>query len=990
MVNEPPFLNALGETYRDFVVTKYTLIPELNCLLRELLHLPSRAQVIHISNDDPENLFCLSFKTLPSSSNGAAHILEHTVLCGSKKFPVKDPFFAMSRRSLHTFMNALTGSDFTCYPAASQVEKDFYNLLEVYLDAVFHPELKELSFLQEGHRLSFIQPTDPTTPLQHNGVVFNEMKGSLASAEARLWHAIMHSLMPDLPYAFNSGGDPKEIPNLTYQELLEFHHTYYHPSRCLFFFYGNLPLKKHLDALNDVLAVPPADPIPPIPKQPRFKAPLRYTHHYPVSESEPLEERSFMALGWLTASLLEQEEVLALSLLDAILMESDASPLKNALLESGWCAQADAYIDTEMSEVPYVIVCKGCDPERLGALELLLVDTLKKIAAAPISEPLIEAALHQLELSRLEMTGDHAPFGLTLFMRSALAKQHGCDPENALRIHSLFESLSKKIKDPAYLPDLITRHLIQNPHRVRIDMHPDPKLSEKESAEERQGLDKIKAHLTPPEVQKILDQTVALAAYQKKTEGQSLDCLPKVSLEDVSPIAREIPIKQWHQENLHIVHHDGFTNHFLYADLIFDLPNIADEDLPYVHLLITLLPELGSGPRDYLANLEYIQAHTGGIGATCALHTQADNPKAANPCINIRGKALYRKAEPLLTLMRDTVLHPHYHEKKRIRELLIQSKDHLRHRLSRQGMRYAVQLALSGSSTSAHIGEAWFGLRYYQTIEKLCTDLDHHLPALIDRLIALKERLFTYQNLHLLLTCEKSFLESTLIPNRFYGLDALPAHLHSPPWRGDFPLQEVSSQMRLIASQVAFCAEGFKTVSYIHPFAPALMLSSLLMDHKILLPKIREQGGAYGCGASYNSSSGHFYFHSYRDPHIAQTWSTFHQAIDAISAGQFTEQDLEEAKLGVIQQLDAPIPPSQRALTAYSLLRDGKNLQMRQAFRTRLLEVTTKEIRHVMTTELLPKKASGIFVAFTGQELARSENGSSMLSGKPLPIFSTL
>ena len=208
MVNEPPFLNAAGQRYHDFVVTKYTLLPELQCILRELIHLPSGAQIMHLGNDDPENFFSLSFKTLPSSSNGVPHILEHTALCGSKKFPVKDPFFAMGRRSLNTFMNALTGSDFTCYPAASQVEKDFYNLLDVYLDAVFHPQLKLLSFLQEGHRLEFSDPKNPKSPLEIKGIVFNEMKGSLAAADARLWHAMMHAFVPDLPYAFNSGGDP--------------------------------------------------------------------------------------------------------------------------------------------------------------------------------------------------------------------------------------------------------------------------------------------------------------------------------------------------------------------------------------------------------------------------------------------------------------------------------------------------------------------------------------------------------------------------------------------------------------------------------------------------------------------------------------------------------------------------------------------------------------------------------------------------------------
>ncbi len=246
------FLTEAGSRYGDFVVTKCHPIDEIGAVLRELSHLPTGATVMHIAADDPENLFCLSFQTLPASSNGAAHILEHTVLCGSKAFPVKDPFFSMSRRSLNTFMNALTGSDFTCYPAASQVQKDFYNLLTVYIDAVFHPNLQFFSFLQEGHRLEFTEPNNPQSPLIYKGIVFNEMKGSLTSIDNRLWHLLMEKLLPDLPYAFNSGGDPKEIPKLTYEELVNFHKTYYHPSRCLFFFYGNLPLQGHLDFIESL------------------------------------------------------------------------------------------------------------------------------------------------------------------------------------------------------------------------------------------------------------------------------------------------------------------------------------------------------------------------------------------------------------------------------------------------------------------------------------------------------------------------------------------------------------------------------------------------------------------------------------------------------------------------------------------------------------------------------------------------------------------
>jgi Zn-dependent M16 (insulinase) family peptidase len=988
MILDPHFLKKAGETYGDFVVTKCLLLPELNCLVRELQHLPSGAQIMHIGNDDPENLFCLSFKTFPSSSNGAAHILEHTVLCGSRNFPVKDPFFSMSRRSLNTFMNALTGSDFTCYPAASQVEKDFYNLLEVYIDAVFHPELKKLSFLQEGHRLEFADPKDPSTPLEYKGIVFNEMKGNLASADTRLWHALMADLVPDLPYAYNSGGDPKEIPNLTYPELISFHETYYHPSRCLFFFYGDLPLKKHLDfiaekALKNVIKVLP---IPPLHKQKRFLTPIQREMRYPVSDTDDLSHRSIVTFGFLTASVTDQEEVLSLTVLDSILMETDASLLKSALLETKLCIHADAYMDAEMSEVPYAIVCKGCDPENVEKLEEALKNAFASIIERGISHSLIEAAIHQLEFSRLEIAGDHAPFGLTLFMRSALAKQHGCDPENSLMVHSLFENLLVRVKDPNYLPGLIKKHFLNNPHRVRLVMHPDRNLSSEEIVEENKKLQEIRNSLSEKTISEILKQTQDLAAFQKHTEQQSLDCLPKVTLDAVSPIIRDFPLKHYQHGNLNVYHHDCFTNHIVYADLLFDLPHIDDQDLPYVHLFTSLIPELGSDARTYAQNLEYIQAHTGGIGASCALHVQADDLKTARPSFNLRGKALHRKMDKLFTLLRDTLLTPRFDEKSRIEELILQLREAQLNRLTRQAMRYAIQLALSGFSAASHISEAWHGLRYFKTIEALSKNLSKDISKLIDKLLWLKEQLFTFQDLHLVLSCSKEMLHE-IQNNGFYGLADLTPRSSFTPWKLDFAVPPTISQARSIASQVAFNVEAFKTVTYQHPFAPALTVATVLFDNKILHRKIREQGGAYGCGATYSSSLGSFNFHSYRDPHISTSLHTFHQAIDEIAAGHFTDQDLEEAKLGIIQQFDTPISPGSRAFTAYSWLRDGKTKEMRQEFRDRLLSLTSRDLKHAVTTELVPKKEEGVIVSFAGKELLEKENGLLALENKLLPIF---
>jgi Zn-dependent M16 (insulinase) family peptidase len=989
MIADPSFLNAAGQRYGDFVVTKFIRITELNCILRELQHLPTGAQVMHIDNDDTENLFSLSFKTYPSSSNGVAHILEHTVLCGSKRFPVKDPFFSMNRRSLNTFMNALTGSDFTCYPAASQVEKDFYNLLDVYLDAVFHPELKRLSFLQEGHRLEFTDPQNPHTPLQIKGIVFNEMKGNLASPDTRLWHAMMAALVPNLPYAFNSGGDPKIIPDLTYAELISFHEIYYHPSRCLFFFYGNLPLKKHLDIIAEkaLKNVPKLSPLPPVPLQKRFSAPVSLEMRYPASETEDETHRHIIAFGFLTAPLLEQEEVLALTVLDAILMETDASLLKKMLLDSKLCIQADAYMDTEMSEVPYVIVFKGCQPQHAQKLEDLLKTSLEKIIQQGIPLHLIEAAIHQLEFSRLEITGDHSPFGLTLFMRSALAKQHGCDPENSLTVHSLFEQLLNKVKDPAYLPALLKKHLLDNLHRVRIVMHPDQNLALEETQKEKEKLQEIQKSLTEKEIFTILKQTQELAAYQKKTEEQSLDCLPKVTLDDVNPLVRDFPLKRTHHNRLEVFHHDCFTNHILYADLIFDLPYINEEDLSLAQLLVSLLPELGSGERTYEQNLEYVQAYTGGISASLGLHMQVTDPKKGRPSFNLRGKALRRNVGKLFTLMQDTLTKPRLDDKNRIEELIMQLRDAQLNRLNRQAMRYAMQLSVCGFSPAAHIWEAWYGLRYFKAIEALSKDLPQKITRIVDQLIALKEQLFSLTNPHLVLSCSKEMFHE-LERNHFYGCTELPSAPTFSPWILDQPVAPISSQARSITSQVAFTAKAFKAVTYLHPHAPALVVAALLADNKILHRQIREQGGAYGCGASYNNLLGHFVFHSYRDPHIASTLQTFDQAIELIANGQFTEQDLEEAKLGIIQQLDAPISPGSRALTAYTWFRDGKTKEMRQEFRNRLLALTPADIKTAVAIELLPKKSQGVIITFAGKDLIEKENTLLATEKQSLPLFS--
>lgn len=975
MITKSSRLSSVGQTYRQFTVTKAVEITELQCFLRELIHEPTGARVMHLGNQDPENLFCLSFQTLPYNSNGVAHILEHTVLCGSDKFPVKDPFFAMSRRSLNTFMNALTGSDFTCYPAASQVSKDFYNLLDVYLDAVFHPHLKELSFLQEGHRLEFAIPTDPSSPLERKGIVYNEMKGSLSSASARLSEAIHETLFPDVMYGVNSGGDPKEISKLTYQELKDFHQKFYHPSRCLFFFYGNMPLEAHLDFISEqtLSKTHKAEPLPAIPLQPRFKQPVYRELFYPMARDEEAAEKSLIAFTWLTCHILEQQEALALSILEIILLDTDASPLKMALMKTGLCKQVSAFIDVEINEIPCGVILKGCRPEHADTLESVLMNTLKAISEEGIPIQAVENAIHQLEFHGSEITGDHAPFGLSLFMRSGLLKQHGAAPELGLMMHSLFERVRQlALEDPYFFSHLIRKYFLENTHFTRIIMQPDKNLGEKEAHEERLQLDQLRNSLSSKQVQEIVDKAEELALFQKQQENGDLDILPKVSIADVPLSAKNYPMTEERAGVLKLFHHQVFTNDIVYADLVLDLPDLPEEDLPYLRLMMIVLTQMGCKDRNYAENLEYIQAHTGGIGAGISLNLQAQDHNLFFPTFHLRGKALHRKASKLFTLIQETLTSAHLNDLHRLKEIIVKHFTAIESRLNQSALKYAVNLSASALNIPSKIANDLYGLNYFWKLKEIVKHFEKEGPVLLAKLLELQKKVLHLNKPHLIISCDAKTYDE-LKAHRFYGLEDLEAAPFQP-WKGNYPLEEVKPQGRLIASPVAFISKVFPTVSYTHPDAPALNIAAFLFDNLTLHARIREQGGAYGGGSVNNALSGNFYFYSYRDPNITSTLRAFEDAVQNIMQGKFSDTDLEEAKLEMIQSWDTPISPGSQAEVAYGWMREGRALALRQAFRDATMALTKADIIETVKRQILTNMDKGATVVFAGKDNLEKAN----------------
>jgi len=979
-----------GSRYKGFIVTKNIEIDELKCRLIELTHEASGAEVIHIANDDPENVFCIAFRTTPDSSNGVAHILEHTVLCGSEKYPVKDPFFKMTRRSLNTFMNAFTGSDFTCYPAASEVPKDFYNLLDVYLDAAFFPKIEQYSFKQEGHRLEFSTADDPHSPLEFKGIVYNEMKGAMASPQSRLHEAVHKALFPDITYGVNSGGDPKVIPSLSYDGLKDFYAAHYHPSRSLFYFYGNMPLEGHLDLIakrvldnSDALA-----PLAPIPKQKRFSTPKTITENYPASDEE-MDDGVYLSFAWLTCSVLEQEELLALCIIELVLMGTDASPLKHALLASGLCKTASAYIDPDMSEAPFVITLKGCEKEKADAIETLILSTLKSFCRDSIDDTLIESAMHQLEFHRSEITGDHGPFGLTLFMRSALLKQHGADPEDALLIHRLFEVIAeKKQKNPRYFVELIEKHLLNNTHRVRVALIPDRTLAQKENEEERNRLDAIAAKLSSEEKKALVQEANNLERFQKEQDEEDPDILPTMLLEDVPKVCQDYILQQTESGALNIYHHPVFTNGIVYSDLIWNLPALPEQDLPLLRLFSLFLAQVGCGTRSYMENLDFIQANTGGIGAALSLNLQADDCTRFIPSFHIRGKALYRKKEKLFQLLSEMALSPDFSDRRRIKDLLLKQYTALQSALTYNAMKYAITLSASGLTVPAKINNLWSGLGFFHYIKALAEDPEKGVDIITEKFRHFAKTVLCAGKAHLVLSCEQECYQS-IEREKFYALSTLPMRDQSL-WNGQYTVDSLNSQSRNIASPVAFTSKAMHTVPYTDPDAPALNIAANLFDNITLHRKIREIGGAYGGGASCNSLSGNFIFYAYRDPHIVHTVKAFQEAVETILKGSFNDADLREAKFEKIQQLDTPISPGSRGDVAFSWIQENRSKEKRQTFRDKLLSASKKEVITAVERHISKQFIHSSTVVFAGKELIDKENKLFEQEGASILPISTL
>lgn len=929
-------------------------------------HAATGARHFHLASDDDNNAFLVAFPTIPEDSTGVAHILEHTALCGSARYPVRDPFFMMLRRSLNTFMNAFTGCDSTAYPFATRNRKDFDNLLAIYLDAVFFPNLDPLDFAQEGCRIELATPDDPAAGLVYKGVVYNEMKGAMSSPIAQLWQHVQAGLFPDTPYRFNSGGDPAEIPQLTHARLKAFHARHYHPSQAVFVTYGNFPVLEH-QARFEELALSRFrrnEQIIVSARQPLRDAPRVIATTYAVDDAGELRNATHVVWGWLLGEATEPRTLLEAHLVSGVLLEHSASPLRH-YLETTPYAKAPSELcglDDSARQLAFLCGVEGSEAVHAETLEADILAIFDRVATEGVAPAMVNAALDRLEMAQRDISGDHFPYGLQLITRMLPGAMHRADPVALLDIDPLLSALRTDIADPGYFKQLIRRLFLANRHRVRVAMVPDAHKREAEQAAERARLAALNVQLSDAARAEIARQAAALAARQARHDDP--DVLPRITLADVPASAAPVEgtTETLGGRRVHAYHRG--TNGLIHAQWVYDLPAMTAAELAALPLFASYLLEFGMGTESYLET-QARRAQVGNFAASVVVRSQLTDLIRHHGRLVVSAKGLRRHTDALCGVLAEILAGARFDETDRLRDLLAQTRADLELGVTDRGHHLAMHGAARGLSPSGWLADLWDGPRNLRDVQKLDAAADAD-PAALAAVFA------TFADLRqrLLATTPQILLvgEADGVANAREVVGRMPA-AGTPGVTTAFtlpPAAPAGGGAWLINADVNFCAKAYPVVPEGHPDAPALSVLSRYLSDGFLHPAIREKGGAYGSGASFDGDSGCFFFYSYRDPRLIETLQDFDRALEWFASTDDAAR-LEESILGVIRALDKPRSPAGAAIDAFYGNQQGRTPEFRARYRAQVLRTTYPDLCEVAARYLDPARGTLGVVTHRGE-----------------------
>lgn len=944
----------------SFKLINSTPIESLNIEVQHYEHEKTGAVHYNLACEHEEKVFMVAIRTMPQDSTGVAHILEHTALCGSEKYAVRDPFFMMTRRSLNTFMNAMTSSDWTAYPFASQNNKDFNNLLDVYLDAVFFSRLHELDFAQEGHRVEFSEPKNPNSPLEYKGVVFNEMKGAMSSPVSQLWQGISSYLFPTTTYHYNSGGEPNSITDLTYQQLTEFYRTHYHPSNAIFMTFGKMDVEEvQLKLEQQALSrFEKQDKQWRVPFEKRYAAPIAVEQHYALDGAD-LSKATHHVMGWLLGDSTNLDAQLEAHLVSQVLLDNSASPLLKALEQTPLAGSPSPMCGLEDSnrEMSFLCGVAGSEPEHVQAIEQLILDTLQQVAKEGVPNEIIEASLHQLELHQREIGGDHYPYGLQLMFNALSAAVHYGDPVSLLNLEPALQRLRKKALQGNFIQEAVQRLLLDNPHRVRFTLRPDNQLSQRAKQLERAELDAMAASLTEPEKAQIIERTQALEERQASVDDAGI--LPQVTLADIKPESSYVAPTALYESALKTTEYVVGTNGIIYQQLIGEMPTLTPEQASQLPFFTLAWTEVGAAGNDYLTQQQKQTATLGSLSTHISIKPKVDDSNQLLSGLVMSGKALANKASDFTEIIKETWQAADFTEETRVLELLSQVKTQREQSITGNGHGLAMSLASASLSTAGAVSDSLSGLPQIKYLKDWLVKAEQDPSILTTALTAIEQKISDPNEALLIHDEQGAALQRDALFTSWPQQS--PVQVANQTWQA-----KPAATYWQVDSQVNFCAWALPSVTMGHPDAPVLAVLSAVLRNGFLHTAIREKGGAYGAGASQDSALGCFKFFSYRDPRVEGTFDDFNASIDWVLNQSSGDDLVEQAILGLIGSMDRPASPAGEARQYFHLDRNGRTLALRQTFRQRLLSCQWQDVQRVAKQYLQGQIGSKAVVAPRG------------------------
>ena len=923
-----------------FCVDRVRESEELHGKMVEMHHEKTGAQLVWVDNGEVNKTFCVAFKTLPEDSTGVPHIIEHTVLCGSDKYPVKDPFVELVKGSLNTFLNAITYPEKTIYPVASCNNADFQNLMSVYMDAVFHPNIykhREI-FEQEGWHYEL---EDEDAPVTINGVVYNEMKGAFSSPDDVLERLILNSLFPDTSYANESGGDPEHIPELTYEQYLNFHRKYYHPCNSYIYLYGDMDVAEKLRWMDEEYLgkYEQIELDSAIRMQKPFAAPVEIVKPYPVASGEPLTDNSYLSYNVVVGTVLDKKLYQAFDVLDYALLSAPGAPLKQALIDAGIGMDIGGGYDNSTLQPVFSVIAKNTNPQEKEHFLAVIRETLEGLVKNGLNKKSLLAGINSSEFRYREADFGHFPKGL-LYGIQCLDSWLYDDMRPFLHLEALdtYRFLKEQVETD-YFEQLIQKYLLNNKHASVVIIEPEKGLNAKNEAALEKKLAEYKAGLSEDEIRKLIADTKHLKEYQETpSPKEDLEKIPMLARSDMKKEAAPFYNTELSVKGIPVVHHDIYSNGIIYLTMLFDIAHVPAEDIPYLGVLKAVLGYVDTKNYSYADFANEVNIHTGGISSTIGVYPSVKDKDDYQVKFEVRTKALYDKLPEAATLMKEMLFTSNIDDEKRLYEIIAELKSRLQVSISSAGHSVASTRAMTYFSKAAAYKDT---ITFYETLCDLEAHFDERKEALTAKLKEMVSSIFTKEHLLVSVTCEKdglSIVETELekfIP-MLYETSGEEKQAEIVPVRKNEGFMD-ASQVLYVARAGNFRAHGFD-------YHGALRILKVIMEYDYLWINIRVKGGAYGCMNGY-MKNGDTYFVSYRDPNLEKT----NEIYDGIPAyiEQFTadERDMTKYIIGTISDMDVPMNPSTKGDRSMAAYLQNISYEEIQKERDQVIGATQEDIR---------------------------------------------